>query len=489
MAKHHGGPGHSTPGHGKPGQHPAPGHPKPGQPHQDPEHRQQRPGHDEEKPDRKRGHEDEDKKGKEDKKKRDEDPKDDPKDDSPSAPGGDSSDAPTTPSGGQGAYGLDDGSDVIALLEPPATDASGDIKALLADADIKVQAVDWVFQKIAGHSLIDLVIKPITGDFTKIAADAEAWRTISDAMKQFSETMVRNAEIVGEHWEGPSSTAHQAYVNVGWRVALMAEAGIAQAIGKGFDALADGSRKLAAKALDLLAKLIDTLIEIAAKACVPIAGWIAETTTIWRAFQLLSLILDVIEMIKDIISRVQQLWESIQNLGSQLKQIKDIITGGGDKPGDTTPSGDGGGDEPPPQPRGGDDSPPERREEPTTPSGSDEKPPRAEEKCKRCGGPLDGNGKCPQCDRRRQRPDDHKCKRCDGPLDEHGKCPRCDRQRQRPSSRCSKCGKEGDWGSSHVCPDCRRKDRCSRCGAQLRPGVPHTCRKPPSKPGPRPKRK
>ncbi|GAA4548695.1 hypothetical protein [Amycolatopsis samaneae] len=450
------------------------------------------PGHDKH-PDRKKqqkGHEDEhkDKKGKERH--------------LPQLP--DATPKPESPPGGQGAYGLDDGSGVIALLEPPATDASGDIESLLADADVKVRMVDWVFQEIAGESLIDLVIKPITGDFTKIASDAEAWRTIADAMKQFSEVMVRNAEIVGEHWEGPSSTAHATYVNVGWRAGLMAEAGIAKAIGKGFDALADGSRKLAAKALDLLAKLIDTLLEIAAKACVPVVGWVAEVTTVWRAFQLLNLILSVIQMIEDIIGKVQQLWESIQNIGSQLKQIKDIVTGkggdttapSGDDGGTTAPSGDGGGDDPqpPPKRREDNDPPPSRGGDDTTPSGSDEKPPHTEEKCPKCGGKR-ANGKCgncdvgPRCSRcgapvgkgrclRCHPPQSGECRKCGTKLS-HGKCPQCDKTppNDKSASKCTKCGKTGDWGSSHLCPTCRTKNRCTRCGSALKSGKCPKCKR------------
>jgi hypothetical protein len=219
---------------------------------------------------------------------------------------------------------LTDGSAVVDLLEPPEPGSAGDIQDLINDAGIEVMAVDWVFQQIAGRSLVEAVIKPITGDFTKIAGNAEAWRTIAEAMKQFGEIMTENAGAVSEQWTGPASLAHEAYVDIGWRAGLAAEAGIAAAIAKGFDALADASKKLAAKALELLKKLIDKLIEIAVKACIPVAGWALEATTVLDAIQIFNMILEIIEMIKDNIEKVGDLWDSVKDIGSQLAKIKDV---------------------------------------------------------------------------------------------------------------------------------------------------------------------
>jgi hypothetical protein len=193
------------------------------------------------------------------------------------------------------------------------------------NAGIEVMAVDWVFQHIAGKSLVDMVIKPITGDFSKMRQNGDAWETIGNAMKQFSATMSGNAGIITQSdWKAPSALAHKAYVDVGWKAGLLVEGQVAKLIAKGFFAVADGSEKLAAEALKLLKKLIDKLIEIAAKACVPVVGWAAEATTIIDALDIANQIFSIIEMIKDIVAKVQSMWQSIQDIGSQLAKIKDI---------------------------------------------------------------------------------------------------------------------------------------------------------------------
>lgn len=236
--------------------------------------------------------------------------------------GGEGSDAPFEPTTPEGQYQT--GSEITDQLQPPEPGDGSDIQALVHSAGLEVMAVDWVFQHIAGKSLVDMVIKPLTGDFSKMRQNGEAWRNIANAMKQFSATMSGNAKIVGESWEGPSGLAHQAYVEVGWKAGLTVEGEIAKLVAKGFDTVADGSEKLAREALKLLKKLVDKLIEIAAKACVPVVGWAAEATTIIDAIDVANQIFRIIELIKDIVEKVKAMWQSIQDIGSQLAKIKDI---------------------------------------------------------------------------------------------------------------------------------------------------------------------
>ncbi|MET7989456.1 hypothetical protein ABZU76_00965 [Amycolatopsis sp. NPDC005232] len=190
---------------------------------------------------------------------------------------------------------------------------------------MEVMAVEWIFQQITGQTLTQMFIEPITGDFSKISADAEAWRNIAEAMKAFSTVMVGNEKILGDSWSGPASLAHKAYVDLGWRAGLAAEAGIAELIAKGFELLSDTSQKLAAKALDLLKSLIDRLLVMAAEACVPIAGWIADAITgLSEILPLINSLISIIDMIKDIVQKVGDLWNSVKDIGSQLAKIKDV---------------------------------------------------------------------------------------------------------------------------------------------------------------------
>ncbi|MEU4673706.1 hypothetical protein AB0F91_38560 [Amycolatopsis sp. NPDC023774] len=268
-------------------------------------------------------HDDDDEEKPKKKKEGDEDEDSDDSDDggdSPASSGGDPGAAPTT-----SPSGFDEGSSISEQLQPPEDTSGEDIQDLVKEAGVEVMAVEWIFQQLTGQTLTQMFIEPITGDFSKISADAEAWRNIAEAMKAFSTVMVSNEKILGESWSGPASLAHKAYVDLGWRAGLAAEAGIAELIAKGFELLSDTSQKLAAKALDLLKSLIDRLLVMAAEACVPIAGWIADAITgLSEILPLINALISIIDMIKDIVQKVGDLWNSVKDIGSQLAKIKDV---------------------------------------------------------------------------------------------------------------------------------------------------------------------
>lgn len=255
-----------------------------------------------------------------------EEPKKKKEKDSDEDSGDDEKEAPELPGpGGTTPAGFDDGSTITEPLKPPEDTSGEDIQDLVKEAGVEVMAVEWIFQKLTGETLTQKFIEPITGDFSKMSADAEAWRNISTSMKAFSAVMVGNEKVLGESWTGPAALAHKAYVEAGWRAGLAAEAGIASLIAKGFEFLSDTSKKLTAKALDLLKSLIDRLLTMAAEACVPIAGWVADAITgLTEILPLINAIITIIDTIKDVIQKVGELWNSVKDIGSQLAKIKDI---------------------------------------------------------------------------------------------------------------------------------------------------------------------
>lgn len=222
------------------------------------------------------------------------------------------------------AGALSDGSEIIEVLQPPPPPDGKNIQELVNEAGWEVAGVDWAFKKVTGHSIVETVIMPITGDFNKIQQNAEAWKTIANSMKQFSATMTGNADIITQSWQGPAGQAHKEYVDKYWKIGLTVEGKIASTIGKGFETLADQSQKLCGKALDLLKRLVDKILQALAKLCVPVAGWIAAASMIWDAFELYQKIVDIIEMVKDIIKKIGELWDSLKTIGSQLAKIKEI---------------------------------------------------------------------------------------------------------------------------------------------------------------------
>lgn len=230
---------------------------------------------------------------------------------------------PSHPSQTASVPSFDDGGAVRDTLQTPEQGGT-DINELVQDAGWGVTVVNWIFEQVAGESLVEMVIMPITGDYRKIAADGNGWRNVSSAMSAFSETMSANTDAIRESWKGPAAFAHEAYVDYGWKAGFKIEGKIAETIAKGFDKVAEGSERLCKKALELLDKLVKKLIDAISTSWIPVVGWVRAVEKVWAAYNIYRMILEIIEMVKNIIEAVKEIFESVQSIGSQLAKIKDI---------------------------------------------------------------------------------------------------------------------------------------------------------------------
>ncbi|MCP2165950.1 hypothetical protein [Goodfellowiella coeruleoviolacea] len=217
----------------------------------------------------------------------------------------------------------DDGGAITEVLSPPEEPSGADIQQMVQEAGWQVAAVDWIFTKVTGESIVEKVIMPITGDFRKIAQDGESWDKVGEAMSTLADTLVSNVNAVRQNWDGAAAVKHELYVQAGWRAGLFVEGQVAKLIAKGFNSVAEGSQRLCAKALDLLKTLVNKLIDAIAKIWIPAAGWIRAAQLVWDAYQLYQKIMSIIDAVKDIIERCKALWESVQNIGGQLAKLKD----------------------------------------------------------------------------------------------------------------------------------------------------------------------
>ncbi|APU12581.1 hypothetical protein UA75_02475 [Actinoalloteichus sp. GBA129-24] len=213
---------------------------------------------------------------------------------------------------------------VTEALQPPEQPGGESIQDMVREAGWQVSAVDWVFTQVTGESIVEKVIMPITGDFNRIAMNGEAWRTVGTAIGALGDTMESNVGTVRESWNGNAAVQHEMFVRTVWKGGLFVEAQIANLVGMAFDKVAEGSRLLCAKALDLLSWLVDKLIDAIAKIWIPAYGWVKAAQLVWDAYQLYTKIMDIIEAVKAIIESAQSIMQSVQSIGSQLAQIKDV---------------------------------------------------------------------------------------------------------------------------------------------------------------------
>ncbi|WP_436496665.1 hypothetical protein [Actinokineospora sp. HUAS TT18] len=213
---------------------------------------------------------------------------------------------------------------VAAHLVAPAVDSSAGIEQLIADQSFQVEAVNWLFEWVTGKNLVETVIVPITGDWTTVGANAQAWRSAADAVEAVSTNLSANVDELRTHWSGAAAAAFEAHIKLVWFGGLAAEAGLARVVAKGFDTLATVSRTLCEEALELLEKLVNKIASAAVTWLIPVFGQARAVKAVWDAYQLYESIMDIIEAVKDVIAATQQLIDAVGTIRDALAAIPDI---------------------------------------------------------------------------------------------------------------------------------------------------------------------
>ncbi len=212
---------------------------------------------------------------------------------------------------------------VAGLLRTPTAN-SGGIESLVANASPQVQVVDWIFQMVTGKSLVQTIIEPIAGDWSRIAANGEAWRSASQAMIAISDNLSGNIDELQSNWSGAASESFGNHITSVWDQALRAQAELSELIGQGLDTVAEEGRKLVDELMKELEKLVNKLIEAIAVIWVPFAGWARAVQMVWDAFQLFQAIMQIIQAVKGIIEAAQALFDAVGQIKSAIESIPDV---------------------------------------------------------------------------------------------------------------------------------------------------------------------
>ena len=211
---------------------------------------------------------------------------------------------------------------VSGSLQQPDVDTAS-LNDVLQDQGWGVQAVNWVFEAVTGESLVATIITPITGDWSKIRADGDAWRNVGNAMNDMSYNLTDAVGKVRGHWDGQAASAHEKYIALGWKAGLLAEMGVAQLIAKGFDTVASGAEALGKQAARLLDYLVNKLLQAAATVWIPVAGWIKAAEMVWNAYQIYRRVMDIIDTVQKLISDVKALFDAVGRVASAIGKLKD----------------------------------------------------------------------------------------------------------------------------------------------------------------------
>lgn len=221
---------------------------------------------------------------------------------------------------------FDDATDPMEELSADDTgqDGGDDLKSAVEDAGWKVQAVNWVYEQVTGENLVESLIAPITGDFAKIEQNAAAWEKVGGALSGIRENLNNGISELRETWDGSGAVAFESLLVGTWTVALEGDAKVAKLVSMGFQKAADVSRQMCDKALQLIAKLVDRLIETAITGWIPVAGWANVVRNVIKCIDIVMAVLAIFEALQQMYDSVVQLVESVKATGTSLMKIQDV---------------------------------------------------------------------------------------------------------------------------------------------------------------------
>jgi hypothetical protein len=220
-----------------------------------------------------------------------------------------------------------DATSVTSLLRTPGTGGNS-LQQMIASASPQVQVVDWIFKKVTGISLVETIVAPLMGDWARIAANGEAWRSIASSLEAISQNLDRNVDELQNHWQGAASDSFGNHVRSVWADAMKSQAGLARLLGEGFQTVSQQSQQLGQEVMKQLETLVNKLIQAIATIWVPFAGWARAVELVWEAFKVFQEIMKIINAIKGIIDAAKALFNAVSQIKSAIEAIPDVRNAG-----------------------------------------------------------------------------------------------------------------------------------------------------------------
>lgn len=223
----------------------------------------------------------------------------------------------------------------ISPIDRPDTNYSEDL-----DTGGVLSVLDWIwseFEVDGGKGFTDSLISPLAGNYNSISANGEAWRGVGNNFGLLAATMGDNATTLAtQHWQGEAAQVFEQFVDLFWhKGAVWAGQTLGEFVAKGFDKIAEVSKKIAQLAIDAIKVIINAARKIATKA-IPVVGW--AWTAIQSAAKYIGWLfgIDIDDLYDDIMEIVNTakavfaLFEAIRNLVETMQNyfttLQELLT-------------------------------------------------------------------------------------------------------------------------------------------------------------------
>lgn len=184
-------------------------------------------------------------------------------------------------------------------------------------------AVDWVWEKLMGYSLLEEITKPFAGNWTRMKEASLTWKHAGDALTGISQN-TRGMLPAMASWTGRGSEAFSlaAFAVSEGHASLAGPCGTLSTM---YTVLVLLSKQVASFILKVLKNLEKKLMRIAAEAAVPLVGWAAALVEAGLStYELARDVMEAYSMINKIYDVVSALVSGVTGISDSLTRLIDI---------------------------------------------------------------------------------------------------------------------------------------------------------------------
>ncbi|PKI92943.1 hypothetical protein CW368_01190 [Actinomycetales bacterium SN12] len=204
--------------------------------------------------------------------------------------------------------------DVRSYLPTPHAE-DPEIENIRWKAGVIFGSVDWLFEQLAGFSLLEEATKPFAGNWVRIREASFAWTHTGDALRGLGQNAMGMLPAMAS-WTGRGSEAFLAAAGLISQVHT-AVAGPTGTISTALKALVMLSKEIAGLILKLLKRLEQKLARMAAEAAVPLVGWAAAAVE--AGFAVYDLINDAMTIYK----WLNRIYDLVSGMASNVADMVD----------------------------------------------------------------------------------------------------------------------------------------------------------------------
>lgn len=170
----------------------------------------------------------------------------------------------------------------------------------------KVPGID-ISMRLPGGSLVDIVVKPFTGDWDRIYMNGAACKTWGEAVGGMGKNVGQVPIDMALHWSGKGAVSFTAHAGV-YAVVISAVGALLQYGEKIFQAIGKMSQRLGEAVVKVLTRLGKLLIRVLGQIAKRLSGWWAWVTTAAEV------VMNGLDVVRDIYNDVVEIIELVKRL-------------------------------------------------------------------------------------------------------------------------------------------------------------------------------